>query len=219
MMEAIFGDLARGIIATPAHGRFRRGFRAMIDQEIETAEMNRLLSALFMNARVHLKNAELELENSPAERQHLEYARLEFVNAVHLDASLPAARAACYAGFCHRLRGEPQELTWYERSLSMIAAIKICLEKKVANKSLPMADAMVVFGSPILDFSALLALDCMRCVRKNLDAQMQILNEHKEAMIAIVRITKRTSHLKGAGRRTMAGSIFIEAGQPGSLLR
>jgi hypothetical protein len=59
-----------------------------------------------------------------------------------------------------------------------------------------MADAMVVFGSPILDFSALLALDCMRRVRKNLDAQMQILNEHKEAMIAIVRITKRTSHLK-----------------------
>jgi hypothetical protein len=207
MIEAIFGDLAREIIATPAHGRIRHGFRAMINQEIETAEMNRLLSELFMSALFHLEKAELELENSPAERQHLEYARLAFVNAVHLDASLPAARAACYAGFCHRLRGEPQELTWYERSLSMIVAIKTCLEKKVANRSLPMADAMLVFSSPILDFSALLALDCMRCVRKNLDAQMQMLNEHEEAMIAIVRMTKRTSRSKTvqeAGRRLEA---------------
>jgi hypothetical protein len=196
MIEAIFGDLARGIIATPAHGRFRRGFRAMIDQEIETAEMNRLLSELFMSARVYLKKAELELENSPVERQHIEYARLAFVKAVHLDASLPAARAACYAGFCHRLRGEPQELTWYERSLSMIAAIKTCLEKKVVNQSLPMADAMVVFSSPLLDLSGILASDCMRCVRNNLDAQLQMVNEHKEAMIAIVRVTKRTSRSK-----------------------
>jgi hypothetical protein len=160
-----------------------------------------------MSALVHLKKAELELENSPAERQHIEYARLAFVNAVNLDASLPAARAACYAGFCHRLRGEPQELTWYERSLSRIAAIKICLEKQIANQRLPMADAMVVFSSPLLDLSGILASDCMRCVRKSLDAQMQTIDEHKEAMSAIVRITKRTSRSKKVheeGRRLRA---------------
>jgi hypothetical protein len=70
-----------------------------------------------------------------------------------------------------------------------------------------MADAMVVFSSPLLDLSGILASDCMRCVRKNLDAQMQMVNEHEEAMSAIVRITKRTSRSKKVqeeGRRLRA---------------
>jgi hypothetical protein len=196
MIEAIFRELANGLIAEPSHGLFRRGFRAMVDQEIETTDMNRLLFESFRSAHLHLKDAERQLDNSPKEWQHIEYARLAFVDAVHLDAWLPAVRAACYAGFCHRLRGEPQELDWYERSLSMILAIETRLEKKLTNNVLPMAGATAVFSSPLLDLQAVLATDRMQYVRKNLHAQMQIANEHKDAISTIVRITQRASRLK-----------------------
>jgi hypothetical protein len=200
MLEAIFGDLVKGLVVESLHGRFRRGFRAMIDQEIATTEMNKSVSQLFSTALSHLKNAELELESSPTERQQIEYARLAFVDLVHLDASLPAVRAACYAGFCHRLKDEPEERTCYERSLAMIVAIETRLGEKVTEKSLPIAGAVAVFSSPLLDLPAIFAPGCVQRVRKNLDAQFQIVSEHKEAINAVVKITKRNIALGSAWR-------------------
>jgi hypothetical protein len=82
-----------------------------------------------------------------------------------------------------------------------------------------MADAMVLYSSPPLDPSGILASDCMRYVQKNLDAQMQMVNQHKEAMSAIVSITKRTSRSKKMQEEGRRLRRFYSGGLPVSLLR
>jgi hypothetical protein len=119
----------------------------MIDQEIETTETGKPTSRLFDSTLFELQSAARERRGSAAENQHVELARLALVEAAHLDPSLTAARAALYAGFCHRLRSEPQELEWYERSFERILAVEApCPESGESKFTLGWRDDAVRFS-------------------------------------------------------------------------
>jgi hypothetical protein len=191
VIEAIFGDLIKDLVAEPLYHRFQRGFLAMIDQEIETTETGKPTSRLFDSTLFELQSAARELRGSAAENQHVELARLALVEAAHLDPSLTAARAALYAGFCHRLRSEPQELEWYERSFERILAVEARLAQRAVNQSLPLAGVMARSDSPMLDLPALFAVACRRGLQNNLQVQRQTVREHKEAVAAVVKTIQR----------------------------
>jgi hypothetical protein len=205
VIEAIFAGFTKTLLVDPLTECIRMGFRAMVEQEIETTDLNRLISEPMRSAHSHLRNAEFEA-NEGRRREHLEYARLDFVKAANQDAPLPAARAACYAGFCHRLRGETQELDWYERSRSMIVEIETGLETKLARildpnklrgttkaaKTLQGAALVAALWAPItlaapVAIPAIVTGAFLLKVRKNLNGQLQTVREHKDAVNAIIK--------------------------------
>jgi hypothetical protein len=108
-------------------------FRSLIRQEITELNSERLLTEPFRTALLHLQNAEVE-HDEDRRRQHLEYARLEFMKASNLDAPLASARAAFYVGICHHLRNETHnELSCYKRSIAMMSALEDDLRAKAAK--------------------------------------------------------------------------------------
>src|SRR5438045_1721068 len=99
MIETIFVAFLQNLATSSVNEGLRRAFRAVVEQEIETTDPNRLVTQPLRTGYAHLKKAELEPEDTSRQREYLNYAMLEFTKAADLDAPLPAARAACYAGF------------------------------------------------------------------------------------------------------------------------
>jgi hypothetical protein len=171
MVEVIFVDFAKGVAAAILKERITLAFRAVVEQEINTTDVNRLVSQPFRTALAHLENAALEPEGTPRHRQFLEYALLEFTKAADLDAPLPAARAAFYAGFCHHLCQEPRhEQHWYERSLSMTRKMEADLTKKLKSKLWRLA----VYVAPVEELA--------RAYQVNLLRQLTTVLQHREAI-------------------------------------
>jgi hypothetical protein len=195
VIEAIFWDLVKDLIAERMYHRIRRGFTALVAQEIATTEMGGRALVLFGRALDHLQNTGTEPQGLPGESRHIESARLAFVETVRDNNSLVAARAAFYAGLCHRLRDERQELKWYVRSLEIILGFEARIFQRAVNQSLPLAGFSARSDSPILDLPALFAVSCVPCLRKNLQVQRQTVREHKEAVADVIKRVQRTGRL------------------------
>jgi hypothetical protein len=206
VLEAIFGALVKDLTAEPLYQSFRRGFGAMVDQEVETTEMGKPMFKLFTQALSHLRNAAREPPGSITEHQHIELACKTFVQAAQLDNSLVAARASFYAGFCHRLLEQAQELSWYERSLEMVSAIGARVARKAMSQSLPLASVTARSDSPMVDYPALFAIACRRCLQKNFRALQQTVREHEEAVAAIVKKLKE----QPGGKKHTPETAFCE---------
>ncbi|HLJ26105.1 MAG TPA: hypothetical protein VKY85_05300 [Candidatus Angelobacter sp.] len=115
MIDMIFLDLIKSLVIGSVTDGLQRAFRAMVEQEIETLDPNRLITQPLRTGFAHLRKAEVEPENTARQQEFLNYAMLEFTKAADQDAPLPAARATCYAGFCHHLLHESrQETACYE---------------------------------------------------------------------------------------------------------
>jgi hypothetical protein len=98
-----------------------QAFRELLKQETQEANIRRIVSEPLRTAYDHLDDAVLQVNDVVRYRQHVENARLKFIEASHVDSPLRAAHGAFYAGVCFHLLGESMnELRWYERSLSML---------------------------------------------------------------------------------------------------
>ena len=208
-IEGFFLKMLMAVAAGSGRDAVHAGLRALMNEEIYTADPDRFVTQPFRTAGEHLKNAELEV-NEARRRQHIEYARLEFMKATGLDAPLSAARAAAYVGLCHHLFGEPiHEFHWYRRTMTMLDQIDVDLthsltrlepycevssrlwrgtlldEPFVANRFVAASLFNPVLGGPVL--AGLLAASPIVSYRRTkLSRQLEIVRRHKEAVQQVI---------------------------------